>query len=278
MPHANQERCRSPTVRICNRLAFHIAAITILITVAPPDGMAGGQNGQPIPHSADRVAALARKVERSLAQRGARVAIVARLGRPRDSLPPDVRFTHVALAVYSDLTLDDGRQVRGYTFHNLYETPENARRSGYVQDYPFDFFANAVELKAGILVLHPKLQRAIIRLVASGYLHGLHRTDYSVISNPHNARYQNCTEFVLDAIHASLYETTEVAELKSISEQFFEPQPVKLGAMRSLFASLVVPEVRFDDHDGQAATATFSTIARYLQTHVLSRVSYEVTL
>ncbi len=58
---------------------------------------------------AETIIAFSKKVEKSLAGNGARVAIIARVGRPRKHLPEGIDFSHIALAVYSKITTTDGR-------------------------------------------------------------------------------------------------------------------------------------------------------------------------
>ncbi|MCG8552310.1 MAG: hypothetical protein MI799_18055, partial [Desulfobacterales bacterium] len=44
----------------------------------------------------EKIIKFAKKVEKTLAQKGARAAIIARVGRPRNKLPEGIRFTHTA--------------------------------------------------------------------------------------------------------------------------------------------------------------------------------------
>ncbi len=84
-----------------------------------------------------------------------RVAILARMGRPLSEMPEGMYFTHVAFAVYSNITLADGSNVPGYAIYILYQKNDRPNLSDLVQDYPVDFFSGVAELEAGILIPSP---------------------------------------------------------------------------------------------------------------------------
>jgi len=92
-----------------------------------------------------------------------------------------------------------------------------------------DFFAGAHALKAGIAIPTPKLQRRLLELIEKdGHLE-LHNPRYSVLSNPFDARYQNCAEYVLDMINAVLYQTMDKEQLKVNARAYFQPYSVKMS-------------------------------------------------
>ena len=212
----------------------------------------------------------------ALANRGALIAFVARVGRDPASLPRGIRYTHVGIASYSRLTTHSGQTLRGYAIHNLYQTNDNARASEYAVDFLFDYFAEAHRLETGIIIPVPALQRELVRLIAEGDLPRLHRAAYSLIANPHDPRYQNCTEFVLDATHAAIYGTTDVMKLKEIARNHFRATSVDATPLRSLLASVFVPAMRFDDQGRGVHTATFSGISRYLQQNALAKAVFTI--
>jgi hypothetical protein len=63
---------------------------------APSSGGAGETHFSP-----DQIAAFAKKVEKTIAATGARVAIVSRVGVPLDQVPEGFHYSHVGFAVYS---------------------------------------------------------------------------------------------------------------------------------------------------------------------------------
>lgn len=212
----------------------------------------------------EQVLAFAKQVERSMAQSGARVAILARMGRPVSEMPTGMRFTHVAFAVYSRIQTADGRQVPGYAIHNLYQVDGAPDRSVLTVDYPVDFFAGVAELEAGILIPSPELQQRLLKLIASPTYAQLHEPAYSVIANPYTTGRQNCTEFVLDVVNAAIYQQHDPRFLKQAAQQYFKAQAVDVNPFKLLLGAMFSKEVSTSDHQGQPVTATFERIADYL--------------
>lgn len=213
----------------------------------------------------EQVIRFAKKVERTMAREGARVALLARVGRPASEMPPGMRYTHVGFAVYSVITTADGRELRGYATHNLYQQDDSPDVSRLVQDFPADFFAGVTELQAGVIVPSPLLQERLLRVIGTPAYAALHDPHYSVIANPYTLGRQNCTEFVLDVIESSLLESTDAERIKASLQDGFTAQPVKVNPLKLLFGALARDEVSLSDQPGPPETATFETIARFLQ-------------
>lgn len=213
----------------------------------------------------EQVIGFAKKVERTLAEKGARVALLARMGRPMSEMPPGMRFTHVAFAVYSQITTADGRVVPGYAIQNLYQYDDKPDQSHLVQDFPVDFFAGVAQLEAGVIVPSPELQARLLRLIGSPGYAALHDPHYSVIANPYTLGRQNCTEFVLDAVNAAIYGQTDAAFLKAVNKQYFVAQPVEVNPFKLLLGAVFTKEVSTSDHPERPVTATFERIGDYLQ-------------
>lgn len=94
----------------------------------------------------EQIIKFSKKVERALGASGARVAIIARMGRPASELPDGMHFTHVAFAVYSQITAANGEKLYGYAIQNLYQRDGQPNISDLVVDYPVDFFAGVAQL------------------------------------------------------------------------------------------------------------------------------------
>ena len=60
--------------------------------------------------------------------------------------------THAAFAVYSDITTQDGRHLKGYATFNEYQSDAEPDTSSLVQDYPVDFYASVARLEAGVIL------------------------------------------------------------------------------------------------------------------------------
>ncbi len=165
--------------------------------------------------------------------------------------------------------MDNGQTAKGYAIHNLYQTPQNPGRSQLITDYPVDFFWGVDSLKAGIIIPTPVIQQRLIELVSSGKHAKLHNQRYSVIANPFNTKFQNCTEHTLDMLNAAIYQTTDTKRLKANAKAYFQPQRVNSSPFKLMFGSLLMKDVSTKDHKGKVATTTFSTIYRYLDEYQL---------
>jgi len=235
------------------------------------------QSGGESHFTAEQVVAFSKQVEKALAAKGARVFIIARVGRPAGELPPGIRYTHTAIGVYSLITTGDGRQVPGYAIYNLYQREKKPDSSELVQDFPADFFAGVYDLKAGIIIPTPALQRRLLEVVGSDTWRRLHNPHYSAIANPYNSRYQNCTEHTLDVINAAIYRTDDVRQIKANERAYFEAQKVEVSPLKMLLGTMFMPDITTADHHGGIYTATFTTIANYLQAYGLMQEQFVIT-
>ncbi|MCP4023201.1 MAG: DUF2145 domain-containing protein [Desulfobacteraceae bacterium] len=225
---------------------------------------AGSQAGGEIHFEPERIVKFAKKVEKTLAQKGARVAVVARLGRPRDTLPGGVKYTHVGFAVYSQITTADNRKMPGYAMYNLYQSNEKPDRSDLIQDFPVDFFAGVQVLEAGLIIPTPQLQQRLLEVLASPTYKELHNPRYSVIANPFTLDFQNCTEHTLDVIISAIYQTTDTAAIKANEKAYFKPHPVRIDPIKLFLGSLFSSEVSTRDHEGPIVISTFNSIGQFL--------------
>jgi hypothetical protein len=243
-----------------------IAALFICVLVLPADYVFAGSSeaGGEIYFTPEQIIKFSKKVEKTLAQKGARVAILARVGRPRNKLPEGINFTHAGIAVYSQITTQDGRKIPGYAIYNLYQRNDKPDISDLIQDFPVDFFAGVEVLEAGVIIPTHELQMRLLKVLASPTYKALHNPKYSVIANPFTLELQNCTEHTLDVIVAAIYETDDINVIKANQKKYFEPQPVNIGFLKLLLGSMFVADVSTSDHPGTPVTATFTTIGNFL--------------
>lgn len=240
--------------------------ILLLLTIGIPHANAGNQSstsGEPLLEPT-RVASFARQVERALANTGARVAIIGRAGRPANQLPDGVRYTHVAFAVYSSISKQDGTTQPGYAIYNLYQQADNPDKSMLVQDYPYEFFAPVATLTAGIIVPVPEVQKRLLQTITSDVYGSLHNPKYSVISNPYNNKTQNCTEFTLNVLQAAIYETKDMSYVKSVTRDHFTAKKLATNPFKLLAAAAFLEAFTMTDHPGPVETTTFGSIENYL--------------
>ncbi|MCK0094797.1 DUF2145 domain-containing protein [Yoonia sp. F2084L] len=256
---------------------FIASVLIALSTLAPVTATAGSSAAtNPVLPAAD-VASFANKVQRDLAGRGARVAIVSRVGRDPAVLPNGINYTHVAFWVYSRITLEDGTTGQGYRVYNLYQRDGDLTHSDLVQDSPGDFFAGAHSLDAGVIIPDPRLQRKLLDVIASPTYAALHNARYSVLANPRTGQFQNCTEHTLDVLMAALYDTDDPQQIKANIGAYFAPQPVQLNGLQRLFAPAASQALTTADHGANVGTATFGSIARFMQANGLEDEVYRIT-
>ncbi len=254
-----------------------LAAATFLATSLMADAEAGSWQSDAPVLPIEEVSEFADQVQAELAKRGAHVAIVSRVGRDPAQLPRGISYTHVGIWVYSDITMDDGRTVRGYAVHNLYQRANDLDVSDLIQDYPADFFAGAYSLDAGVIIPDPRLQEKLLAVLNSPTYGKVHNPRYSVVANPDNNVYQNCTEHTLNVLMAALYDTDDVDRIKANIRAHFEPQAIEVNPIKRLVGPLVMDGVAMDDQIGTIRTSTFTSIARFMVTHQLSDDPFRMT-
>lgn len=241
----------------------------ILFILSPISSWAGSNSNQKAVLNPIAIKKFAKDIEKYAAAQGARAFIIARAGRPEKDLPKGIKFTHTAIAVYSSITLTNGEQVQGYAIHNLYQKEGELDKSSLVVDYPVDFFWGVQTLKAGVIIPTPQLQQRLIEVIASGKNKLVHNENYSVIANPFNNLFQNCTEHTLDIINAAIYQTTDITRLKANAKAYFKPQRVKISPFKLMLGKAFMDDVTTKDHPNKIYTSTFSTIAHYLKKNEL---------
>lgn len=252
-------------------LAASLLAALCLST--PPEAAAldSSENSVSDHLTAEEAAEFSKEIEATLAEKGARVALVFRAGRTRDALPDGFNYTHGAFWVYQPSVRPDGRHVMGYSVHNLYsgdgdKLPKS--QSHLVQDFPFDFVSASREDDVGIIIPAPEVQRRVYQVIASPVYEKMHVPNYTLISNPTDDRYQNCTEFMLDVVSAAVWDTDDYAQIKANLRAYFEPARVRdASGLKRVFAPMVDARLRTNDHRGRVHTATFETIAAFMQAY-----------
>jgi len=248
-----------------------------IASLAPTFATAGSSAAGKPQLPADQVAAFANRVQLDLATRGAHVAIVARMGRDPRTLPKGVRYTHVSYWVYSQLKKADGTTAQGYQVYNLYQDDKISTLSHLVQDSPADFFAGATRLDAGIIIPDVRLQKKLLKVIASPTYSALHNPHYSVLANPENGQFQNCTEHTLDVLMASIYGTSDIDRIRADIAAYFRPTPIPVGGFKRAFATLASQALTTTDHGSTVATATFTSIAQFMKDNKLQSQIYRLT-
>ncbi len=216
-------------------------------------------------YTPEQTARFAKQLEKLLAEKGARVAIVAGMDEPASERPEGMRYTHVAFAVHALITTEDGKKLPGYAVYALQQDEEHRDTSRLIQYFPADFFSNAASLEAGIIIPTPKLQQRLLDVINSPLYSTLHDPHYSLIANPYTLGCQNDAEHTLDVISAALYQTGNIRRIKANEMAYFKAQPVSINWFKLKLGSLFKSGMSTSDQSGAPVTATFETIASFLQ-------------
>lgn len=250
-------------------------------TGAGPARDSGGGFSTPAaaPHlTAPEAAAFAKQIERDLAARGAHVALVFRAGQPRSALRDDIQYTHGAFWVYGDIQGGDGKTYKGYAVYNLYQGDGQSLpvdQSYLAQDFPLNFVNGSQADDVGIVIPSPEMQRRSAAIIASPGYERLHIDSYSLVSNPFDARHQNCTEFLLDVVASAAWQTTDYAQIKADLTAHFQPTVIHANIFERVFGPMVNPRLKMDDQpDDTIVTVDFGSIRDFMKQYGLLDQAY----
>jgi hypothetical protein len=227
----------------------------------------------------EQAASFSKQIERNLAERGARVAIVFRTGRPRANLPKGIAYTHGAFFVYRDIKTADGEVAHGYAVYNLYAGDGHAwptDQSRLVQDFPFDFTRGVAEEDVAVIVPSPEMQRRILQVIDSPTYDRLHNPSYSLIANPLRSTHQNCNTFMLDVVAAAAWDTTDPAQIRADERAHFTPSPVEANLLMRLFGPMADNRLKTDDQSSHIQTATYESMAAFMRANGLLEAAYSL--
>jgi hypothetical protein len=268
-----------------------VAALAALTCVACASGAGSGQGDTSAPladsgfsartagaHlSPQEAAVFSKQIERELAAKGARLAIVFRTGRPRDKLPEGISYTHGAFWAYVPITLADGRSTNGYAVYNLYHGDGETlpKDQSYLhQDFPVDFTVGTAVDDVAVIIPSPEMQRRVLEIMASPTYAALHDKSYSLISNPLNAKHQNCNEFMLDVLAAAAWESSDEAQIKANLQKHFKPTVVKTNLVERLLGPIADSRLKTDDQSGPIVTATYESMSAFMKDNGLLQESF----
>ena len=227
----------------------------------------------------EEVARFSKQIENDLAGRGARVAVVFRAGRARETLPKGIAYTHGAFWVYRDVRTVEGTVEPGYAVYNLYAGDGKAwpkTMSRLVQDFPFNFTSGSSVDDVAVIIPSPEMQRRILGVIDSSTYAALHNPSYSLIANPLSSKHQNCNGFMLDVIASAGWQTTDRAQIRADLRAHYTPTTVQAGAAMRLFAPLADARLKTDDQSGPLRTATYESMAAFMRDNGLLQAAYSV--
>lgn len=227
----------------------------------------------------EEVARFSKQIENDLAGRGARVAVVFRAGRARETLPKGIAYTHGAFWVYREVRTAEGAVEPGYAVYNLYAGDGKAwskTTSRLVQDFPFDFIRGSSVDDVAVILPSPEMQRRILGVIDSPTYAALHNPSYSLIANPLSSKHQNCNGFMLDVIASAAWQTTDRQQIRADLKAHYTPTMVQTGAATRLLAPLADARLKTDDQSGPLRTATYESMAVFMRDNGLLQAAYSV--
>jgi len=205
----------------------------------------------------DVLKAYGETITKHLKNNKVKAAIVSRSGQPRKKLPEGVIFTHSAFFLYEP-------ETDNYAVYNLYHGEKNRLKSSLVKDTPADFLRLLREHDAGLIIPTPEFQEALYDYIISVKYSEVHQSDYSLISNPYDPRFQNCNEYMLDSLAALIWDTNDVGEIKSRFKDTLRPSELKASFIRRHIGPIVDERLVMDDHSDKIWTTTSQTLANFL--------------
>ena len=225
----------------------------------------------------EQAAAFSKQMERDLAAKGARVAMVFRAGRGRDQLPEGISYTHGAFWVYRTIKTADGQSLSGYAVYNLYAGDGKAWptiQSRLVQDFPLDFTRGSTVNDMAVIIPSPEMQRRIIAVIDSPAYQKVHNPAYSLVANPWSGKYQNCNNFMLDVMAVAIWDTDDPQRIAADLKAHYKPTIVKANALLRFFGPIADKRLRTDDQSGPIRTATYESLAAFMKDNDLLQESY----
>lgn len=260
------------------RSLIALAAVAALTFTAVPAAAQDSSAHVIAPHfSVEQAAAFSKQVERDLASKGARVAMVFRAGRMRDQLPEGISYTHGAFWVYRTIKTADGGTLSGYAVYNLYAGDGKAWskiESRLVQDYPLDFTRGSTVNDMAVIIPSPEMQRRIIAVIDSPTYQKVHNPAYSLVANPWSRKYQNCNNFMLNVIAAAVWNTDDPQQITADLKAHYKPTIVKANTVLRLFGPIADQRLRTDDQQGPIRTATYESLAAFMGENNLLQEHY----
>lgn len=255
------------------------AVLAAGLIAAPLEGQAASTPTAAAHLSLPQAAAFSKEVERELAGRGVRVAMVFRSGRPRQDLPPGLGYTHGAFWVYQEVLATDGRRLQGYAVYNLYQGDGDSRpvtQSYLAQDFPLDFIRPSALDEVAVIVPTPEMQRRLLGVIGGETYRRLHNPSYSLIANPASTRHQNCTTFMLDVVAAAAWETNDPRQVRANVAAHFKPSPIRVGGLQRAFAPLADPRLKTDDQGRRLVTAAYESLVGFMVENQLSAETFTI--
>ena len=259
------------------RLAAALAALALIGADLPAAAQDSSARAVTAHFTPEQAADFSKQMERDLAAKGARVAMVFRAGRMRDQLPEGIAYTHGAFWVYRDIRTADGQTMKGYAVYNLYAGDGKnwpKVESRLVQDFPLDFTRGSTVDDMAVIVPSPEMQRRILAVIDSPTYEAVHNPAYSLVANPWTRKYQNCNNFMLNVVAAAIWNTDDPNRITANLKAHYKPTVVKANGLMRFFGPIADQRLRTDDQDSTIRTATYESMAQFMRDNQLLQEAY----
>lgn len=225
------------------------------------------------------VRAFAEKVNATLYDKDANVAIVARSGRPRSQLPAGISYTHVAIIVFEAVRNTSGEVGHTYTVYNLYQGDEGREdRSHLAQDFTFDFLAGSRERDIAVIVPVDVLQKRILGVIRSPAYQALHNPRYNLVANPWRHQFDNCVTHTLRIVTAAVYDTADKDRIQQNIRSYFKPTPIRLGMLQAIGSNFMTGLSHEDKEATGLQTASFDSLKAFFQENGLAQETFTILM
>ncbi len=239
-----------------SRLMFG-ALLVLLCAAAPAWAGRSCEQKAPGPVEIQKALELAHSTRDALEAGGARVALVARVGR--DLSRHGLRYSHVAFA------LRDHPKGRWLLTHLLNHCG-TAGSSLYDEGLGNFFMDDVHEHEALIVVPSPALQQRLAAVLRSTLPRDLHTPSYSLIAHPFSSRHQNSNQWLLEVLAAAVAPagtvTGRVSAQRWLADSGYTAAEIRISPAQRIGARLFAANVRFDDRsDDELLNGTYRVVS-----------------
>jgi hypothetical protein len=226
-----------------NALPLRAAVLALLLAAGTAHAGRPCEARTPSADGVERAMTLAAHVAQALDASGAQVAAIGRVGQ--DLSRWGQRYSHMGL-VYRD-----GGRWR--VVHKLNHCA-SAEASIYRQGLGEFFLDDMVEYQAGIVVLAPGVQAALLPALADNRrVARLHTRAYSMLAYPWSTRYQQSNQWALETLAMTQDPAADTRERAQawLRLHDYRPATLHLDAFTRLGARMTAANIAFDDHPPQ---------------------------
>ena len=221
-----------------------------------------------------------------LEQRGAKAALVFRAGLKRSDMPLETAYTHGAIWLRRELAPslapddDPSDALNTYVVFGLFtgDGVHEPRSHAVLRvERPADFIRRSIADDIGVVIPTAAMQDRLTALVASPTYQALRLPRYSVLANPFRREFQNCDVFLLYLVGAAAWSTADPEAIRTRLIAEFEPTVIHTPPILTALAPLIDHRVSMADQTGEARTATYESISRFMVRQGLASDSYVFT-